>query len=244
MQTTLQVGDGNVTLEYQLGKQIVVFSHGFGVRQDARGMFTDIVSSLPQGVGHVLFDYDVFDAETTQQTVIGFAERVVKLQAVLDWSRKQPGVEQIHLVGHSMGALTIAELAPEAIGKMVLLAPPLSLGLRFAELYTKLPGARHEGHTWFIPRTDATTTVVDDDQLAELMSVDAEGELAKLALFRPYTIILPGADEILPDADYTELITLPSVNMEGVERADHDFTGEARKELVSLVVSQLSSGMS
>jgi pimeloyl-ACP methyl ester carboxylesterase len=239
MQTTLRVGDGNVALNYQLAKHMVVFSHGFGVRNDARGMFTDIAQALPKDWGYALFDYDGFDETSRQQKVVGFAARVQRLQTVLEWVQAQDGVEKVSIVGHSIGALTIANLAPEHAASIVLIAPPLSLGSRFAEQFTKRADARHDGHTWFIPRADGTITVVDDEVLAELMNVDAEGELAKLALFRPYAIILAGVDEVIPDADYTELITMPSVTMEGVDRANHDFDGTARAELVTLVLKQL-----
>jgi hypothetical protein len=71
MQTTLQVGNSVVNLEYQLGAQMVVFSHGFGVRADAHGMFTDIAQALPRGWGYVLFDYDTFDTAKNEQRIIG-----------------------------------------------------------------------------------------------------------------------------------------------------------------------------
>ncbi|MBC7581403.1 alpha/beta hydrolase [Aeromicrobium sp.] len=241
MQLTLPVGQGSVAIEYELAPQMVVFSHGFGVRRDARGMFSDIVAALPAGWGYVLFDYDVIDALANTQFVVGFNERLLRLEAVLTWVHLQDAVEHIHIVGHSMGALTAASLAPEQTGAIILLSPPLSLGLHFAELYTRRPGASHEGHTWLIPRSDGTTTLADDTILAELVSVDAEGELAKLALFRPYTIILADSDEVLQDADYTELITMPSVSMFTVERADHDFSGTARAGLVDTVLSTLTS---
>jgi pimeloyl-ACP methyl ester carboxylesterase len=172
------------------------------------------------------------------------AERLQRLETVINWTRQQVNVTQVDTIGHSLGAVTLASLAPEGITKFLLLAPPLTLGLRFAELYTKRPGVEHDGHTWYIPRQDSTVIVVDDEQLAELMNVDAEGELSKLAMFRPYTIILPGTDEVLPDADYTGLITMPSVRMEGIELADHDFTGDSRQELVELVLRLLKQPLS
>jgi pimeloyl-ACP methyl ester carboxylesterase len=244
MQTTLQVGKSVVTLNYRLGKQVVVFSHGFGVRSDARGLFTDIVTALPKGWGYVLFDYDTFDDVTKRQQIVGFQKRLDILSAVLQWAETQNDVEKVHVVGHSIGALTIASLAPEKVSSLVLLAPPLSLGSRFVARFIKRPGAAHEADTWTIPRSDGTYTIIKDDSLAQLMNADAEGELSKLALFRPYTIILAGDDEVLPDEDYTALITMPSVNMFGIDKADHDFTGAARSDLVNTVLAQLSSPVS
>jgi len=244
MQTTLQVGEDVVQLEYRLDKQVVVFSHGFGVRRDARGLFTDIAAALPRGWGYVLFDYDGFD-ETHNQLQVGGADgRLARLKAVVAWAQAQTDVKDVHLIGHSMGSLTIASLAPEDVGKLLLLAPPLSLGSRFAETFTKRPGAEHEGSAWSFPRSDGTTTLVEDKVLAELASIDAEGELSKLALFRSYVIILAGSDEMLPDADYTGLITMPAVSMLSIDKANHDFNGEARTELVRTVVEQLKQTVS
>lgn len=244
MQATLQVGDSAVNLEYQLGQQMVVFSHGFGVRRDARGMFTSIAQGLPRDWGYVMFDYDSFDAVKNEQMVNGFAERLRRLQAVIDWTHQQADVSQVHAIGHSLGAITLASLAPEKVETFLLLAPPLTLGLHFAEPYTKRPTSKHDGHTWSIPRSDGSTTVVDDDKLAELINVDAEGELSKLAMFHPFTIILAETDQVLPDADYTGLITMASVRMESIERADHDFSGVARQQMVDLVINQLAKPLS
>ncbi|MGH7240836.1 MAG: alpha/beta hydrolase [Candidatus Saccharimonadales bacterium] len=239
MQTTLQVGERTVQVEYVPAPQMVVFSHGFGVRHDARGLFTDIVMVLPKGWGYALFDYDSYDETTKRQHVVGFGTRLQELKAVLDWAGTQKGVATVHLVGHSLGSLTIASLAPETAGEIVLMVPPLTLGSRFVELYNKRPGVKHEGHTWSVPRSDGTTTVVDDEAFAELMSIDAEGELAKLAMFRPYTIVLAGTDEVLPDEDYTDLIVMPSVSMQGIDQADHDFSGRAREEVIHIVTNLL-----
>ncbi len=244
MQTTLQVGESVIAVEYRLDKQLVVFSHGFGVRRDARGLFTDIIAALPRGWGYVLFDFDGFDEVTNQQHIVGFEARLNTLDAVLHWAKAQEGVEKVHLVGHSIGALTIASLAPEDIGSLILLAPPLSLGSRFVDTFIKRSGASHKGDQWTIPRTDGTITIINDSALAELMSVDAEGEISKLALFRPYSVILPADDQILPDEDYTEIITMPSVTMFGVDKANHDFSGENRAELVELLIAQLTTPVS
>lgn len=244
MQTTLQVGESVVTLQYNLGTELVVFSHGFGVRHDSRGMFTDIVAGLPRSWGYILFDYDSFDETTNQVRVVGFAERLRRLQAVLDWAHQQAGVAQIHVIGHSLGAVTVAALAPENIGKMLLLAPPLTLGIRFAELFTKRPGATHDDSQWTLPRTDGSVTTVNDATLAEIISVDAEGELSKLAMFRAFTIVLPSQDEKLPEADYTGLITMPAVTMISIDKANHDFQGDGRQKLVTAMFDQLTDGMS
>jgi pimeloyl-ACP methyl ester carboxylesterase len=244
VQKKIQVGDGELVVDFKLGEQLVVFSHGFGVRSDSRGLFTDIIAALPAKWGYVRFDYDSFNALDQRLQVATLQNRLISLKAVLEWAESQTDVQKVHLVGHSMGGLTIASLAPDTTGSIILLAPPLSLGSRFAERFTKRTGATHEGDLWSFPRSDGSMTQVHDATLADLLSIDAEGELSKLALFRPYTVILPGSDEVQPDADYTGLITMPSVSMLGVDKADHDFGGESRQELVELVIDRLQNPVS
>jgi pimeloyl-ACP methyl ester carboxylesterase len=239
MQTTLKVGEASVDIEYNLAPQMVVFSHGFGVRRDGHGLFTDIAAALPEGWGYLLFGYDRFDEATQSQRLVSAAQRQEILETVIDWTRLQSGVQQVHLVGHSMGSLTVAALAPQNIGEIVLMAPPLRLGSRFVERFNKRPGILHEGHTWSIPRSDGTTSVVDDNDLADLVDVDPEGELVKLAMFRSYTIMIADSDEVLPDADYTELMVMPSISMQGIEQANHDFAGQARAATVQAVINLL-----
>src|SRR4051812_23517766 len=94
-------GDAQLTADVQLAPHVVIFSHGFGVQRDSRGMFTDIAAALPKGVGYVLFDYNDIDSAHNLVHANGFADQVIRLRAVISWVRMQPGVTQISLVGHS-----------------------------------------------------------------------------------------------------------------------------------------------
>jgi hypothetical protein len=46
-----------------MNKHIVIYSHGFGVRKDDRGLFTDIAATLPSAE-HIMFDYNQVDEAT------------------------------------------------------------------------------------------------------------------------------------------------------------------------------------
>ena len=239
-----QVGRGGAafTVEYSLAGRMVVFSHGFGVRRDGRGMLAEIAHSLPEGTGYVLFDYNDIDETAGTVRAATFSEQVSRLEAVLAWTKQLAGVETVSLIGHSMGCLVIAELAPEGIDRIILLAPPTTpLGGYRRQRYTRRPDAQRVGDTWHIPRRDGTITIISDAVFDELEQVDAEGELVKLAMFRPFTLVVAEADEVLPDDDYTELIALPAVASYGVEDAGHNFTGTARKELLRIIAGELGA---
>lgn len=233
-----QVGQGSneFTVECVPARHIVVFSHGFGVGRDSRGMFTDIVKALPQGTGYVLFDYNDIDEAARTVRAASFSEQVARLQAVLAWVKQLPEVETVSLVGHSMGCLVIAELAPEDIAAIILLAPPTTpLGGYRRQRYTQRPQVKLIDGAWHVPRRDGTTTIIAETVFEEFEQVDAEGVLVKLALFRPFTLVIAEADEVLPDDDYTELIAMPAVTSYGVEGADHNFSGSSRPELLQLI---------
>lgn len=50
-----------------LMKRVIVYSHGFGVRKDDRGLMTDIAHALP-GYEHILFDYNDFNEAANEMT--------------------------------------------------------------------------------------------------------------------------------------------------------------------------------
>jgi len=233
-------GDAQLTADVKIAPHVVIFSHGFGVQRDSRGMFTDVIAALPKDVGYVLFDYNDIDAAHNMVHANGFADQVIRLRAVISWVRMQPGVTQISLIGHSLGALIIADLAPSDVHKIILLAPPTTpMGGFRRQRYTHKPGAELYRGVWHIPRRDGTTTLISEAVFDELERVDAEGELVKLAMLQPYLLVIAEADEVLPDDDYTELIVMDAITSVGIEGASHNFDPPAREELIQTILERL-----
>jgi pimeloyl-ACP methyl ester carboxylesterase len=240
MLDTLDFADNKITIEHQLASQMVIFSHGFGVGRDGRGLLSDIAHALPSGYGFVLFDYNDIDEGKHTVRFTSFSKQVERLKAVIDWTRRQPGVTTLHIVGHSVGCIVAADLAPEVIGTVVLLAPPTKFNESRQPRMTTKPGAKQVEGIWHIPRKDGTTTIIAQADFDELARIDPEGELVKLALFRAYTLVIAEADEVLQDDDYTELIVMPNVTALGIEGADHNFSGPARQKVIETVNQQLA----
>ena len=69
----------------EIGKQhIVIFSHGFGVLKDSRGLFTELSDMLSNhGIQSVLFDYNEIRLETNEVVVKPFSEQAKILQNVI-----------------------------------------------------------------------------------------------------------------------------------------------------------------
>ena len=61
----------------------LLFSHGFGVKKDSRGMFTEIAENFPNYTP-VMFDYNVINEETNEVTVEPYSKQSELLSAELN----------------------------------------------------------------------------------------------------------------------------------------------------------------
>src|SRR5436190_20100677 len=73
---------GGITTDIHWAPQMIVFSHGFGVGRDSRGMFTDLVKQLPADYGYILLDYN---AAAGEKTIVlnDFTEQVRRRRAIV-----------------------------------------------------------------------------------------------------------------------------------------------------------------
>jgi len=237
MQATTITLDG-FELEYRLAPHMVVFSHGFGVRRDARGMFTDIAESLPNGFGFVLFEYNMPEGDKLRLTSL--SDQVARLKQVIAWARQQPGVESISIVAHSKGCTVTALAQPDNVGSVIMLTPPLHVGSGTMTMFTTRPGAVRDGDTWSIPRSDGTTSLVDQAVFDEMATVNGENVVIDYAEKRPLHVVAAGDDRILPNQDYSRVAACPGVTLDVIPVASHDFAGAARQPLVHLVTQYLT----
>lgn len=225
------------TLEYRLAPSMVVFSHGFGVRRDARGMFTDIVTGLQDQIGYVLFEYNQDEAEGLRLTSL--AEQTGRLKQVIDWTRQQPDVQRLAIVAHSKGCTVTALAQPDKLASAIMLAPPLHVGSSIRRRFTTRPGAVQHGSTWIVPRSDGTTSLIDENVLDELDTVDGEAVVLSYAQKQPVHLIAAGGDRVLPEQDYAKVAACPGATLDTVAGASHDFEKDARTPLVQLVTNYL-----
>ncbi len=113
----------------------IVFSHGFGVKSDARGMFTQIAETFPEHT-FVFFDYNTI-LENGDIEVSPLNEQTEKLQQKLD---EQQG--EVFLLAHSQGCIVAGLAALDDVKKVILLAPPVEMSMeRVVNKLMKKPGA-------------------------------------------------------------------------------------------------------
>jgi len=218
-------------------KKIIVYSHGFGVKKDDRGLFTDIANSMPT-VKHVFFDYNKIDHDRNELTVLSLAEQKEKLRNVLSDVKTNHPDSEINMICHSLGCVIAALLCPVGINKIIYLAPPFKFDVgRSPNRFSKRPGVTIDvnGTTSF-PRRDGSTTVIDSkfwDTLASVTPIDLYNQLAKKT---KSVVINANQDEVLKEKDYSGLSSdIQIINID----ASHDFRDGARSNLIQLVISEL-----
>jgi len=222
-----------------MSKRIVIFSHGFGVRRDSRGTFTEIAAALPRGVRPVLFDYNRYVAKTNRLAVTPLSRQVVKLRRVIARVQEQHPGAVIDLVCHSQGCIAAGLAKPRGLRNIILLAPPASLNIqKMADIFAYRPGAHLNVHGQSLfPRRDGSTTVVPRTFWPDLINLDPIALYNQLATITHVVAINAHQDEILGATDFAGLS--PDIRVIGIE-AGHDFTSQARPELLAAVLKELS----
>ena len=217
----------------------VVYSHGFGVRKDDRGLFTDIAQYLPNA-HHFMFDYNKIDEQNNTLLACPLDKQAEKLNdRIANIQRVYPGAA-IDIIAHSQGCVAAAIAKPSGVRKVIFLAPPAQfLGLEKREIYAMRPDtATEKDGTLRMPRRDGSTTIIRDDywQSREgVMPIELYNQLAKLTNL---TIITATNDEVLTNTDFTGLSNQVSLTRQS---ANHDFTGDDRQVLIETISQLINS---
>ncbi len=215
-------------------KHIVVFSHGFGVRKDDRGLFPGIISGL-KGVETLMFDYNEIDEVKHTITVLPLSKQAEILTTVLSDIKKSYPEAIIDLICHSQGCVVAALAKPSFVRKTLFLAPLSVFNFdRIIESFKNRPGTeiRMDGVSR-LSRLDGSTTLVPAEYWNEPEALHNPIELYnELAHHTELSIIKALDDEVLGSADFSTL----SREIQVMEiHGNHGFTGEARKELLRLI---------
>lgn len=217
-------------------QNIVVFVHGFGVRWDSRGMFVDIKESLPKTWGTILFDLS--DVNGIDVYISPISQQIEKLRHVITDVKEKDSNAKIHIIAHSMGCIITALLKPEITGKILLLAPPESFGLNLQTYFENYPGAIKIDTEIVVPRKDGTRTHIPLGYFVESQKLNAQAEMKRLSERHPYILVQTTKDEVIGDTTYDKLQHNKNINIFQLS-SDHNFTGNNRKKLLSLIRENL-----
>ena len=212
-------------------KHIIIFSHGFGVRKDDRGLFSDIAASLTDSEP-VLFDYNEVHEATNTLTVRPLGVQAEMFKEILENVRENNPDAVIDVICHSQGALSVALLKPEGIRKTILIAPSLNPDIdRMVSLFKSRPGTEiyFDGISK-LSRLDGSTTIVPAEYWEEYGRMRPIDLYNSLAEHTELTIIIAKQDEILGHRDTRGLNA--KINIVKLDGA-HNFAGEPRKILLN-----------
>ncbi|MFA5841629.1 MAG: hypothetical protein WC835_01535 [Candidatus Paceibacterota bacterium] len=216
----------------QSNKHVIIFSHGFGVRKDARGLFTDIADEF-HDVGKVMFDYNVFEENNNTIIVRPLDEQAEVLREVLLETKKiYPGAV-IDIVAHSQGGVVVALSKPAGVRKTILLAPPVDMNFdRMVGMFKSRPGTLIDMNgVSRLSRKDGSITLVPASYFDGRKNIKPMELYEELSNTTELIIVKASEDEVLGDTDFSKLSRVKVLNIDG----DHNFTGEARKKLLEVI---------
>lgn len=230
-----------ITEEIINGKpeKLIVYAHGFGVKRDSLDLFYDLAKSINNSVS-VLIDLNLIeDAGLTVNNLdIQFAR--IKHE-ITKFKNKYPNLELI-LIGHSMGCGLIAKYKILA-DQVIFLAPTVSdvenklrprLISREGSYYNSGEGML------YAKRTDGSTSKVPDSFFDVLKGEIWKNTYHSYIRFQPNIfLVVAGEDEILK-AETKGILELKFKQIDIVEGADHNFLGESRKKMLSVVSNLLN----
>lgn len=218
---------------------IVIFSHGFGVRKEDRGLFTAIARSLPD-VKSVLFDYNPINEASNTLTAKPIDEQARKLRKVINNTRAENPEAIIDLVCHSQGCIAAALLKPRGMRKVIFLTPPddISEATVAKQLGSRLDTAIDTTTRTRLARTDGSTTVIHPEYWQSLAGIDPVKLYNRLARVTTLRIISVRQDEVLGKVAFEGIH--PGISLVTLD-GNHNFDDEeSRKRILYILQKELA----
>ena len=219
-------------------KHIIIFSHGFAVHKDNRGMFTEIAALFPDAEC-VMFDYNTRDEAANTSTFTPMQDQVEMLLEQVHLIKDANPDAIIDMIGHSQGCRVIAKADVSGIRKTIFITPPFEVNFeRMLKRLDDIPGSviNLDGIS-LMPRKDGSVTILPKEYWDE-----REYDSNPAATYNAYaqktdlTIIVANQDEILGENDTSILDkNIQVISIDG----NHNLTGDARGELLNVIANAI-----
>jgi len=226
-----------------LSLPLVIFSHGFGVQRDDRGLFSDIASVYP-ALSHVMFDYNDVEQGGMTLTVRPFSKQAEILSNEIKKVCVDNPQTPVHLICHSQGCFIAALVScslPMNVSKVIFITPPAEMDIQRMLLRMKdRPGCLYDRNgVSRLARRDASSTLVPKAFLDEMEAAkDVKSCYAALAQKTKLHIIKANHDEVLGETDFSYLENKAFLTcLDG----NHDFTDSYRSTLLDFLKASVSS---
>ncbi len=218
-------------------KHYVVYSHGFGVKKDGRGLFTDIAKTIP-GAENVMIDFNEYDDQLNTLTVSSLPEQVERLKESLNKIDVSKNV--VDIVAHSQGCIVAALAHPKGTRKIICLAPPDSISeSQIKKLFGQRPGAEiNLNGISKVPRRDGSMTIIPKTYWQSIKRLNVIKLYNRMSEDNQVRFYIANSDEILGETNFDrtnekiEIIQIPG---------NHDFTDEYRSGMLELVRDALAA---
>lgn len=203
--------------------------------KDARGMFTDIANALNEhGSKCVLIDLNIKD-EDGNILLSPFSKQVQILTNAYEDNKGN----ETYIIAHSQGCVVTALANLPNIKKTIFLAPPTDNNAEKTISYFKknpLTNIDLDG-TSRLARRDGTFTLVPKEYWDEREQLDI-ARTYKTYTDRHKTVVVKATqDEVISNDEFFNIFKgIDTVEVE----ADHDFTKNAREDLVTLCNNLIS----
>jgi hypothetical protein len=205
--------------------KVVIFSHGFGAKWDAKGMFVEIAESLGTNYDYVFFNYNRLD-EKGNAYVEELSQQVEVFKNVLEFVNSG-NYEEVNIITHSFGAVVPLQVSTKDINKLIILAPPNEVDKKKQrDMLKDRAEINHEGYSSF-PRSDGTKTFVHYTFYDSLENIKAQKLFNSTNAAETY-IIQALEDEIVSNYELNAVELKRGITMTKIH-GDHNFTKENRE---------------
>lgn len=214
-------------------KHILIFSHGFGVRKDDKGLLSEIAETFPER-DSVLFDYNEIDEVNKTLTVPPLSFQAEKLNKIINSTKESNPGAMIDLIAHSQGTIVAAMAKPNGIRRVIFLTPPFDMTIeRTIARYQSKPGfvVNLEGMS-ILPVLEGYTRLIPAEYWAERKSMKPFDLYNSFAELSEIVMIEANQDQILEKVDLKGLNSkIQVIQLDG----DHNFTGASRAHLLAVL---------
>jgi len=218
---------------------VIIFSHGFGVRKEDRGLFTAIARAMPNAKS-VLFDYNPINEESNTLTAKPLNEQALKLRKVINSARAENPGAIIDLVCHSQGCVVAGLVKPRDIRKVIMLTPldDTSEAKMIERMGDRAGAAIDPSAKTRMARTDGSVTVIHPEYWQSLAGIDPIKLYNRLAKFTALRIINARQDEVLGKVNFEAID--PGVSLVTLD-GNHNFDDEeSRKRILYILQKELA----
>lgn len=218
---------------------IIIYSHGFGVRKEDRGLFTAVSRALFSAKS-LMFEYSPINESSNTLTEMTLDEQAIKLRKAINIARTEYPGAIIDLVCHGQGCVVAALVKPRGIRKVIMLTPPddISQDAVIKQLSMGKDVAIDVTVRTRLARSDGSTVVIHPEywqSLAGIKPVKLYNMLARVTSLR---ILSAKQDEILGNVSFEGIDpTISHVSLQG----DHNFEDEeSRNRLLYILKKELA----